>query len=84
MSERIGVEHLCKTPGRLVGLLSRPWTCPYCRRVWTPERDSAWRSVDDGTVIGEVVGFTMRYPDGSTQNFGKPPPPAPRPQGEPL
>lgn len=67
MGERMAVVHHCDTPHQI---RRRAWTCPYCRRLWEPEGDTTWRHETAG-VEGEVVGFVMRYPDGTTQTFGK-------------
>lgn len=73
MAEQFPFTHCCPTPSS-ERLRKRPWTCPYCRRTWTPEGVGAWHTNDQG---GEVVGLTMRYPDGSTQTFGHVEEPAP-------
>lgn len=66
MTDERGVEHHCYTPsaGRL---RRRPWTCPFCRRTWHPEGKGAWRTDEPA---GQIIGFAMRYPDGSVQTFG--------------
>ncbi len=68
MSERMGVRHDCHQPYRNGIVRRKAWMCPVCRRTWEPHGEGGWFTDEEG---GEVIGFVMRYPDGSTKAFGK-------------
>lgn len=56
------VEHRCILPS----IRLKPWTCTVCRVTWTPISDGAWQTDQEH---GRIVGFTMRYPDGTEETF---------------